>query len=580
MSEELFLFTIAGVQQLIGEARRMGDLVAGSRLMSRLSCSAAQAVAGTAGARLVFPPDPSPDQMPNRFVARVPAGSAREMARLAREALEQEWHRYADRARDCLKSVGPSPDAEWDGIWKRQLGSYWETYWVSAVDDRGYADAYRRASEAMDARKRTRDFAQLSEDGLKDTLSGTRSALRTSESEDAWGYWAAVASNVSPSQLRPGGRERLDTLGAVKRFGGLVERSVPSVSSVAAADFLSRVRDLPALVEYRKAIADLLGSCLYTVSSDPAWPYDGDLLFPETLGPGRLKDSYHLEQADPDLQRRAVQALRGLYKAAESRPSPYYGIICLDGDGMGEWVGGCRSEEAHASLSRQVTAFAEGAGSVVGQAGGLGTIIYAGGDDVLVVAPLSAAIPLGMALARSFEQHVAGATASAGVALVHHLYPLDSALEAARAAETAAKSVNKKAAVGVAVVRRSGQRTLVRSRWDGVQQHWEPLVRWFGDGGLSSRFAYDVWSTTRELLGEPEGEHGPDAPAKPPEWVQDAFESLLKRLVSRHRADRADGPPASAAGGLASWARDLPEGPLGLAHWLLLARFVAGGGRE
>ena len=84
----------------------------------------------------------------------------------------------------------------------------------------------------------------------------------------------------------------------------------------------------------------------------------------------------------------------------------------------------------------------------------------------------------------------------------------------------------------------------------------------------------------RELLGEPEGEHEPDAPAKPPEWVQDAFGSLLRRLVGRHRADRADAPPISLADDLADWARELPDGPRDLAQWLLLARFVASGGAE
>jgi CRISPR-associated protein Cmr2 len=577
MAEELFIFTVAGVQQIISEARRMGDLVAGSRLLSRLSSAAARAVVD-AGGTLVFPPEPSPDRMPNRFVARIPAGSAREVAIIARNALLAEWHRYADQARDFLTGKGPTADAEWAEIWNRQLDSYWETFWVSAaLDQRGYAGAYRRASEAMDARKRTRDFAQLSEDGVKDSLSGARSALRTRAFRDARGYWAELGGHLPPSQLRPEGRERLDTLGAVKRFGGLLDRPAPSVSSVAASDFLSQVRELEALKSYRRAVEALLGSNLYRVSADGPWPYDGDLLFPETLRPGRLRDSYQLENPNPDRLERAADGLRALYRAAGNRPSPYYGIVMLDGDGMGEHVSRCRSEAEHAELSRRIGRFADGLGST---ADGMGTVIYAGGDDVLAVAPLRSAVPLAIRLAEFFGTQLPDGSASAGIAIVHHLYPLDSALEAAREAERAAKGVPGKAAIGVALVRRSGQRALVRGKRATLGRHWEPLVRWFSDGGLSSRFAHDVWSTARELLGEPEGEHEPDAPAKRPEWVQDAFGSLLRRLVGRHRADRADAPPISLADDLADWARELPDGPRDLAQWLLLARFVASGGAE
>jgi len=576
MPEELFIFTIAGVQQIISEARRMGDLVAGSRLLSRLSNAAARAVVDAGGA-LVFPPEPSPDRMPNRFVARIPGGSARTMAEAAEDALLAEWHRYADRARDFLTGKGPTADAEWAEIWNRQLDSYWETFWVSAaIDQRGYADAYRRASDAMDARKRTRDFAQSHEDGLKDSLSGSRSALRTRAFRDARGYWAEVGRHLSPSQLRPEGRERLDTLGAVKRFGGLLDQPVPSVSRVAASDFLSQVRDLGALKSYREAVEALLGSNSYRVSTDGAWPYDGDLLFLETLRPGRLKDSYHLENPDPGRFRRAADALRALYRVAGSRPSPYYGIVMLDGDGMGEHVSRCRSEAEHAELSRRIGRFADGVQSA---ANGMGTIIYAGGDDVLAVAPLRSAIPLAMGLAEHFGTHLPDGSASAGIAIVHHLYPLDSALEAARGAERAAKGVPGKAAIGVVLVRRSGERSVVRSPRAALGEHWAPLVQWFQSGRLSSRFAYDAWATIRELLGEQQTELVRSEPDGA-DWVQDALRALLKRLVARHSPDGEEALPPSTAEGLGRWALQLPDGAWGLAQWLLLARFVASGGAE
>ena len=560
MSDALLIFTIAGVQRFIGEARRLSDLVAGSRLVARLAGVAARGVQD-AGGTLLFPPVVS-DRMPNRIVARVDGRRIPVVADAARRALDAEFRGQADKARATLARTGPAPDRVWEEIWERQLASQWETFWAAAPLSGGdYGDAYRDASRALDGCKRTRAFPQAVEEGWKDSLSGSRAALHTGDSGDARGYWARVGANYPPSRLKPEGKERLDAMGALKRFGSLAER-VPSVSSVASADFLAAARGSPGLERYRDAVQRLLGSSLYRVSEDPEWPYDGDLFYRETLEPSRLRDSHGINRIDQQLRAEALDALLALHKETGGPPSPYYALLMLDGDRMGERISGCRTEEEHRRLSSRVAAFASGAGDLLKSDGRWGQPVYAGGDDVLALLPLRTATAAALDLAEAFANSTGG-TASAGLALVHHLYPLDAALATAHRAEEAAKEVEGKDAVGVRVVKRSGEVVELRSPRAPLQASWGRLCDWFARETLSSRFAQEVAVSAGPLAANQEG-----------------FGAELRRLIRRHRARGSREPADGFAEELAGWSASLPERARGLAGWLQLARFVAKGGEE
>lgn len=564
MTDAILIFTFGPVQSFISEARRAGDLYAGSQILVRLARAAASAIGPQ---RLVYP-DTLEEDAPNKLVAKVPWEEVKTIAEAAKEALTTEWNRVARQAEQSLAGREPVPDDTWCGIWQRQKDHYWDCYWASGELTSGgnYKSVYDQCSRAVDAAKRTRVFDQCEEDGEKDTLSGRRSALRVRDMK-ARDYWKAVSqSGVHAATLRPDGRERLDTLGAIKRFGG-ISGSFPSVSSVASRMFLEKARPLQELRDYRGALEALLGPKLYQVRrQDGDWPYDGDLFFLETLTKKELNDSYGTQVEDGQLKS-PQEALRALYQAVNARPCPYYAIVLLDGDDMGKWVGNCKTEGDHRDLSRSLSAFAAGVPDIV--ISNLGTPIYAGGDDVLALAPLAKAIPLAQALASTFAKKTGG-TASAGVAVAHHRYPLDAALRAAREAEREAKRVDGKAAVAAQVIKRSGEGLSVRSRWEDMGQTFCELVGWFQAKALSSRFAYDVADSAYAL--------------QPGEM----FRAELKRLVARHRENRNTGAPDSQALAerLNDWASHLPmEEPMEekerasvLAGWVLAARFVAQGG--
>jgi CRISPR-associated protein Cmr2 len=567
MTDSLLIFTFSPVQSFIAEARRAADLYAGSRILVELAKAAASAIGEN---RLIYPASLEGQDAPNKIVARVPSDQAESIGKAAKEALLKRWAEIANGVLVELSRRGFLVDPIWEGIWRRQTAQdyFWSVFWAAArmPSEADYPKAYREASRALDAVKHSRVFVQpeTGEPGLKDSLSGSREALHTAN-EDAKRYWANVAEKVEAPELRPEGRERLDAFGAIKRFGKIAQEGMFfSTSTVAAEDFLKVAKEKAAqeLARHRKALEQLLDRPT-RVRNDDDWPYDGDLLFMETVVKERLKDSYRLGQADEVRLKAAQGSLRALYKKADSRPSPYYAIIVLDGDSMGEWISNCQNEDEHRKVGRKLAAFVGKVNTIVPD----GFRVYNGGDDVLALAPLAQALPLAQQLAGEFNKMTEGHTASAGIAISHHLYPLDAALEAARGAEKHAKNAldKAKAAVSVRVLKRSGETVEVYSRWEALGDVFESLVKMFQDDALSSRFAHDVIHSAYAL-----------------NEADEKFEAEVRRLLGRHRNDKhSNAPdPTEWARKLRMWADSLPGKSEELGRWLALARFVAQGGGE
>jgi CRISPR-associated protein Cmr2 len=574
MPDAVFAFTFGPVQGFISEARRTSDLFVGSRILVELAKAAGEAIQECG--ELVFPSTLGAD-VPNVLLAVIPGSEIEQTAKRAHQALTNKWHSIAQTARAKLGTFHPVPDGLWQQIWDRQVENAWETYWA-ASSAQGYRAAYQETRRSLDATKRTRTFLPAEESGIKDSLSGSRSALRTA-AMDARHYWTQVSSQVTAAKLRPDGRERLDAIGAIKRFSDLAEQEdFPSTSTVASQPFLEKTR--PHLADYRSAVESLLKPLNKPRPNDPDWPYDGDLLYMETLAPGRLLSSYGVQSPHQQRLKDARQALQELYRQVDDRPSPYYAVIALDGDRMGERISDCLNKgnprQEHRELSRKLTSFAAQVPSLVDARNA--RVIYNGGDDVLALAPLSTGFELARQLALTFQSTTDG-SASAGLAVVHHLYPLGAALRAARAGEKQAKQITGKAAVCVHVLRRSGEAIQMRSPWNAVDDTFSEVVRLFQEdstgSAVSSRLGYDVRQAGYGLV-----------------QADEKAKAELKRLISRHRNEKHPHVPSAEqlAQRLCQWAQFLParmskSGDLlssmeELGQWLVFARFVAQGGRE
>lgn len=602
MTRSVFIFTFSPVQPFIAQARRAADLYSGSQILVELARAAAEAIQNAEpGVNLVYPASLK-DDVPNRLVAVV--SDVKACVRAAQTGFDTKWAELCQAAREKLQKLPPAPDVEWDAIWNRQVSSLWETYWAAAeMSGDDFHNAYENARHALEAAKRARAFPQVNEDGLKDSLSGERSSLRIN-GKDGREYWTRISERKDlRSKLKPAGRERLDAIGAVKRFGELVEKKnippfngFPSTSTIAAQPYLRRCRalDLARLKAYAAEL-DKLGC--FTVRKDGDWPYDGDLFFRDMLEPRRMEEEYDVPLTAS--LGNAQKALAALPEKA-GRPSAYYAILALDGDNLGKRINACASIKEATDLSDALTQYANGIrASMKFDAGAEPDVyvIYNGGDDLLAMTPLENAFQTAWEWKELFKNTVGklgkqndkgewlGRTASAGIAIVHHQAPLSASLRAARAALDHAKKLDGKDALCIQARKRGSDPVEVMSRWDDLDGDlFGKIFRDFrvSEGKekspLSSKFAFNVL--------EESGVTNALAP--------EARAASLKRLLKRHQQNESVKPETNVEA-LAAWAarmdeyhekhkdrngKDIPQGMTALGNWLVAIRFIAQGGGE
>lgn len=590
----IFMMSIGPVQAFIAEARRTADLYAGSAILSAVSAAAARTLTPHT---LIFPhPDTineSSEGTPNKLVAILTLPKTENVgqeistiAQKAQEAALQEWDQLADKA---IKHLGVS-DTAFNQIWERQKNGLLEFYWVARPIDDGYIAAYEKANEDLDARKRARLFTQAAEAGVKDSLSGERQALHT-QKLNAREFWRELRQKDAQLARSVKENELLDTIAAIKRFG-VNSANYPSVSSIASADFMHHLT-----AEDRGALEDTIAAAsqkfypVYPPNKQSGFRYDGDLLYTETYKPNRLKASYGEITSDVEP---IVQTLKHLYKKTGSRPSPYYAILVMDGDKMGKHLSFCQSEEEHTDLSATLATFAAGTRKIINDH--YGSLVYAGGDDVLAFLPLRTAVDAATAINRSYTKIFANwnqkdsetgkdfpFTMSAGLAIVHHLAPLDWALAEAREAEKAAKNSYGRESIAIRLLKRSGDSRQLGGYWtismDNSPNPIETvglvnkLVDYFKTNKLASRLAHDFLAQAQITT------------------VLNDVTPTIKLMVKRHKTDLLSSEDAqNLIDKLATWTQQHnkyserqgvnKEWLVELGLWLIFTYFLVQGGYD
>lgn len=412
----------------------------------------------------------------------------------------------------------------------------------------------------------------------------------------------------------------------------------PSTGSVATARWRERVEETArADPELERALAGLERAArdAGAAAEIPLYPSGRDLARLDgrvLLAPGaeRLEDDYGVEAAA------LAEEAAALRRAARDLGSPpgYYGVLAMDGDRMGGWLSGSPPTQVHlgevvhpslaqgvgrggvapigpsrhAGISAVLRGFATlGVPGILRQ--GRGAVVYAGGDDVLAFVPVETVLEVARRLRMGFSEGGAGdgrdawvpgdrerpdrppegldywvgtgrITASAGIAIAHHLTDLRVAIEAALAMEERAKEDAGRDALGIAVLKRSGERREVLLPWfltdAPLEMAPEVLEAWrdaFG-GVLSPRVLRDL----------------EDEAAVSSCGSEEALRLRLGFLLERHGRARwgATGPGASLADGLLAiwrvlkergWSSDRAWGREGCLGAVAVAAFLARGGR-
>jgi CRISPR-associated protein Cmr2 len=560
--------TIGPVQSYISQARRTQDLFQGSRILSYLAGRGVDKAHELAGAdHVVYPSLPEmtgqsrpPEEygsVPNRLVIdwQGDEASAITCANAIKETITASWLTLSRNTREYfLPATGGNDEA----IWKAQEQHWLECYWVVVEQnpDESYADNMQFANEMMGSRKLLREFMQIDEQSIKDSITGEHGVLH--DGKDAVAYWRKRKAEQRNKALL-GDSERLSAISTIKRFAHeqdkdnqpinpplVIEKRYPSTSSIAVAPFKYDVlKALPQSPDLVKALDDYI-IALEAVFKKPSdlyfsirnrynmeyFPYideqaaetmrdtqlaelvqkfrsiDGDYLYEDTLISKTIEEySGHLPE--PSEMKTLQSALKTLTKAARALeitpPQPYLAILSMDGDHMGKTIGTLFDAIQHQGFSTDLAQYARDRVERIVQHDYLGRVVYAGGDDVLALLPVRDVLQVADDLRKAFSEAMSKypnqngemLTASTGIAFVHHTHDLQQAIdEANKAQKDIAKEAYKRNALAVKLLRRSGEYREMGSKWTVDKTAIIPsiltLVEAFRHNILGRSLPYDV----------------------------------------------------------------------------------------
>ncbi len=505
MVEHLLVLSLGPVQEFIVHARRTRDLYAGSRLLSEAAQAVAESLAQSVGPEnLIFPAPQGLDELgklgqagiPNVILARIPSGQ--DPRALGEEALRAARAYLRQKAQKVLGPKAQHLDLE---AALRQVEDLLEGYYayLPLPEPAAYTAARSQLMALLAARKNTRDFAPVTWGAWepKSSLDGARESVLQVKGK---------AERLSLG-LRPG--EHLSGPDLLKRWWSLPQGFM-STSLAAALPWVEGLKKRELLGKLKKgleALEELAGPEAREGAHHPVLkgtPLEGYNI--HLLYENRLEEFPALAE-DPERMAKAKERLQALYREL-GRPGAYYALLHADGDRIGQALDGLKTPEDHRAFSRALAlGFAARVREIVEAKGG--SLVYAGGDDVLAILPLHTALATAWALAQAFGKALENLsldpcpTLSVGLAIVHHLEPLQDALDLVRRAEKRAKEAGRNA-LAVVYSPRSGGETWAWGRWDEAPRLTQRLLRYADLIRLDlipNRVAYELAGLLQEGMG-------------------------------------------------------------------------------
>lgn len=542
MSEKTLHFSIGPVQGFVGQARRTRDFWAGSFLLSWLAGNALNAVIKSGG-KIIFPNidgDPLMEaiasdektrvipqvaSLPNRFMAKVPDNFEPECCV---EAVLSCWEEMTSKVYEkyILPHGGLGNGTK--EIWSKQVNGFWEIVWAVGNDPR-----------VLDRRKNWRTHVPTIEFGDKCTLMGgfqelsgyVRSISREQGNKQNQ-FWEAIRSRTRHGIKE---KERLCAVAFVKRmfpsiakeilFGSVAE-SYPSTPTLACANWLVHVSEHEHKLcgEYAKQASKLGQASEEQVpalqklkTKNPQLAnfigLDPNSFFISSLENDNLwKEN---EKASRELRKDLVKLL----KQFKTLPSPFYALLLMDGDKMGDLL--TKNPSNVGEISRALGEFSKAAPRIVSEHNGV--CVYAGGDDVMAMLPLEDVLGASSALhteyRRAFErvkaqspalQGIDEATISAAIIYAHQNTSLQLVVrEAHTLLATVAKEATGRDSLAIKVLKSSGPNLVWSAPWEVVKAEQPPVLErlaadFSSDTPLfTSSFFYNLRQRF-ELLSDPD----------------------------------------------------------------------------
>ncbi len=510
----LLTFGIGPVHSFIAQARRVADVWAGSHLLSHLIRQAMR-TARDEGGEMVFPflerNAHIPPGVPNRFVCRVPADRASEIAEKMEQSVQSAWNEGIVKAAvwRVLRNhdLFPSPE-----LWSeepqpsrlRQTDALLDFAWSWVPETEGYARASLEGARQFAASRWFRPFEQAEARWEKCAICGERTALPNGIREDvrvAWEEAAAKSEGTTLARYFRFDQGRLCLVCSAKRLYTFLEGH--------EARFEALDRFQPSDEEPYLALVKMDGDRMGSILS-----------LPETAVRGGLE---------------------GFHKAVSR--------ALLD------FAGGLR-EDKSVDLNVEALGYAP--------RGERPQLIYAGGDDVLFICDPRDALPLVKILRERYvkafdearellvrEEDRGRFTISAGILFAHSSHPAGLLLrDLEEILEVGAKARGGRDAVALSLAKRGGAPEEAVFQWsDGKAPEggWiaalDRITEQLRQGEISSKQTFTLRLEERTLL-----EVFQDDPERWRLWLADRLsrneavtgqsESLAKIIVPFFRHDR------------------------------------------
>ncbi len=344
-------------------------------------------------------------------------------------------------------------------IWQRQVNSYWTLNWT--VSDRLGRDKFGKLNRLT---------LPPSEEWVGCTMFGELADLSGEfRNQDRRKFWrtfseAYRARKRSVSDFDE--EEWLSAMGTIKRLfpEWLVNTynlsalkaellNYPSTTYFAALPWLTWIEKQ--FDELDQETKDLMDDYANKIVEYVEYPYETKKQSEKPLFFSLTSDAYYpdslknLDLQDEKGRAELVFKLQQIYKELENTPGTFYAILLMDGDSLGKLFSEAKDPN---QISKNLGKFAKGVPDTVEKYEG--KLIYAGGDDVLAILPITKVLDCASKIQESYQQILGTqATISAGIVMTHHKLPLRVALqEAHHQLDEVAKDGNGRSSFAISVL--------------------------------------------------------------------------------------------------------------------------------
>jgi len=484
--------------------------------------------------------------IPNNFIAEADDKDRATICSTCRQAVCDEWKKIANAVHEHLKKLdalsekirkkyGVVADSwrPWDYQWKEQLEDLWSIYTpiLPAKSDEEYRKAaewhgikvppkggdlfpvrMELAGRLLSVLKNARHYSphaspndkrpkciQTGEHAQMCPLPLDSASVTPMQVSDQ--FWSAAPEIVHGHWERMQKKDRFGAPALVKRFAWSrylhkelcmepKDKRVWDAATIAAMEWLSRKEIKSPEDQQERPLHESIEELLVKENSGVLW--SGQWLHWSK----KDRDKGEPDDTCPSAAWKEIVAARNRAVRAKvaARPPIYYAVFACDGDKMGEHQRDCPRDRLN-EISSRVLHFANQVPRTV-EKECLGTLVYAGGEDVLALLPCSKALDLAQRLnaayRKAFEdlpplENKGKFTLSAGIAIVHYKHDLQEAIRAAQAAETIAKN--------------SGRDRLAISILSGQGESYSGVMRWDGPPESGSEKAAVLQRLMQRFLG-------------------------------------------------------------------------------